>query len=299
MNELALITKIIDMAMTLTEQALAFRAEMQALKAQIQTMVDEGRDPTPAEWADLKARSDAELESRTMTTVLGDLRPSTAASIGYQVVPDADFFLDDQATSDTVATTVVESFLANITGALLGRIAILPGGTTADVPAGDIVLTGTAWDDTAQAYIHKTVNVTLTANQSTVEVSAVPFTHLHSITFPIQDGPDATYDVGIANQIDFRIPIGGSAALSLISTFITASGAAAAGQPITFTKDSVLGSTFDITLYSINMQSPPITEDVNFFDPQARLLVPGDNLLIAGVNGNALTISIAVNVRYG
>lgn len=130
---------------------------------------------------DLKLPSQVMLELQTITT---------------PVVADVDRLLDDQATSDTVTTTVT-SFLAQPD--VCRAISVTPGGTTADVPAGDIVVTGTNFfGDTI------TENLTLTANQSTIASGSKAFCSVTSIVFPIQDGTDATYDFGVLDKLGLK-----------------------------------------------------------------------------------------------
>lgn len=116
----------------------------------------------------------------------------------YRIAPalkDADRLLADQATSDSETTVVL---LASILAQpdVPRQLEILPGGVTADVPAGDIVVEGT---DISGKVI--TENVTLLANQSSAEVSVLAFATVTKITFPIQDGAGATYDVGTGAKV--------------------------------------------------------------------------------------------------
>jgi hypothetical protein len=106
---------------------------------------------------------------------------------------DDDRLLVDQATSATVTTTVT-TFLAQPD--VPRNIIITPGGTTADVPAGDIVVSGTNRYDEAI-----TETFTLTANQTAVDVGIQAFKTVTSVVFPIQDGAAATYDVGTGSKI--------------------------------------------------------------------------------------------------
>ncbi|MGW6120447.1 hypothetical protein ACWFRF_15500 [Nocardia sp. NPDC055165] len=96
--------------------------------------------------------------------------------------------LSAQATSNSVITTVV-SFLAQPDFAR--NIVITPGGTTGDVPAGDIVVTGT---NIRGQVISETF--TLTADQSSASTGSKAFKTITSIVFPVQDGAAATYNVG-------------------------------------------------------------------------------------------------------
>jgi hypothetical protein len=98
-----------------------------------------------------------------------------------------------QATSAS-ATTTVTSFTAQPD--YPRNITITPGGTTADVPAGDVVVTGTNIRDEVI-----TENFTFAANASTVTTGNKAFKTVTSIVYPIQDGAAATYDVGIGVKL--------------------------------------------------------------------------------------------------
>jgi hypothetical protein len=93
-----------------------------------------------------------------------------------------------QATSDSVTTTVT-SFAAQPDVAR--NIVITPGGTTTDVPAGDVVVTGTNIRGDVI-----TENFTFAANASSATTGSKAFKTVTSVVFPIQDGAAATYDIG-------------------------------------------------------------------------------------------------------
>lgn len=115
------------------------------------------------------------------------------ADLGSPVVADVDRILNDQATSNSVVTTVT-SFLAQPD--VPRSISVTPGGTTADVPAGDVTITGT---DRAGATITDTI--TFAANASTAGHTAKAFASITEIEFPVQDGGAATYDVGVSDKL--------------------------------------------------------------------------------------------------
>jgi len=114
-------------------------------------------------------------------------------SIDNAVVADPNRVLSAQATSASVITTVT-SFLAQPD--VCRAVSVTPGGTTADVPAGDIVVSGT--NVFGQSI---TETLTLTANQATIENGLSAFCTLTSVVFPIQDGAGATYDVGVIDVL--------------------------------------------------------------------------------------------------
>lgn len=117
-------------------------------------------------------------------------------SISAPELGDADQMLATQATSNTVTTTVT-SFLAQPD--VCRNLEILPGGTTADVPAGDITVTGTN-------FFGETITetFTLTANQATADVGVKAFCSVTSIVFPVQDGAGATYDFGTGEKLGLK-----------------------------------------------------------------------------------------------
>jgi hypothetical protein len=106
---------------------------------------------------------------------------------------DPDGILDGQATSASVVTTVTE-FLAQPD--VPSVITVLPGGTTADVPAGDVTITGTDIGDNVISEA-----VTFAANASAAQESTYAFKTVTSIAFPVQDGASATYDVGWGKRL--------------------------------------------------------------------------------------------------
>lgn len=109
------------------------------------------------------------------------------------VAVDADRLLNDQETSDSVVTTVT-SFLAQPDFAR--KITITPGGTTADVPAGDVTITGTNIRGEAI-----TDTITFLANATGAGSTTKAFKTVTEIEFPVQDGAAATYDVGVSDAL--------------------------------------------------------------------------------------------------
>lgn len=98
-----------------------------------------------------------------------------------------------QATSSSVVT-VVSSFTAQPDFARL--ITVTPGGTTADVPAGDVTIVGTNIRGEAI-----TDTITFAANASTVGTTTKAFKTVTSVTFPVQDGAAATYGIGVSDAM--------------------------------------------------------------------------------------------------
>jgi len=119
----------------------------------------------------------------------------------YRGFVDPDYLLADQATSASVVT-VVTAFLASMTATdICSQITVLPGGTTADVPAGDVTIVG---KDANGAAI--TEALTFLANATTEQVTVKAFKSVDSVTFPVQDGAGATYDVGLATGMLIPMP---------------------------------------------------------------------------------------------
>lgn len=114
---------------------------------------------------------------------------------------DADYYKAALATSASVATTVT-TFLAT-TPDFARNVTILPGGTTADVAAGDYVITGTnVWGEVI------TETITIAANASTSQVGNKAFATITSVVLPIQDGAAATFDIGFGVKIGLGRPFG-------------------------------------------------------------------------------------------
>lgn len=148
---------------------------------------------------------------------------------------DPDHVLNDQATSSS-GTTTVTSFLAQPD--VCRTLSITPGGTTADVPAGDIVVSG--FNTQGRAI---TESFTLTANQSTIENGAEAFCTVSSILFPIQDGDGATYDVGVLESLGLKrcLDSAGSVLLSTLNGVAETTAATA-----TFDADEVEKNVVDL-----------------------------------------------------
>jgi len=129
----------------------------------------------------LKLPTQVLIEKQTLTT---------------PVVADPNRILSAQATSSSVTTTVT-TFLAQPD--VCRGLSITPGGTTADVPAGDIDVTGLniRGRGITEAF-------TLTANQSTIENGLKAFCSVSKIVFPIQDGGSATYDFGVLDTLGLK-----------------------------------------------------------------------------------------------
>lgn len=118
------------------------------------------------------------------------------------VAADADYFLAAQATSASAVTTVLTAGMLNSgTPDFARNVVITPGGTTADVPAGDVVVTGL---DIYGATI--TENFTFAANATGAVTGNKAFASLTSIVFPIQDGAAATYNVGTGVKLGLARP---------------------------------------------------------------------------------------------
>lgn len=98
-----------------------------------------------------------------------------------------------QATSASVTTTVT-SFTAQPDFAR--KIRITPGGTTADVPTGDVTIAGTNIRDEAI-----TDTVTFAANDTGAQDTLKAFKTVTSVVFPIQDGAAATYGIGVSDAL--------------------------------------------------------------------------------------------------
>lgn len=129
---------------------------------------------------------------------------SDRLALEFKGIDDDDYFLANQATSDSVVTTVSSGdFLNQVNqkiGPTCGMVVITPGGTTADVPAGDITVVGEDMQGNALTDI-----LTLTANQASAEEGDAMFSKVTSIAFPAQDGAAATYDFGLIPDMDMLL----------------------------------------------------------------------------------------------
>lgn len=107
------------------------------------------------------------------------------------LVADVDYFATATATSASVITEV-ETFLS--TGGVPDfprNVTVTPGGTTADVAAGDITVDGLdVYGNVIQELI------AIAANASTIVSGTQAFASITKVTFPIQDGAAATYTIG-------------------------------------------------------------------------------------------------------
>lgn len=130
------------------------------------------------ERRDLKLATQQLLEKETF------LRPISQQS---------NYILSTEATSSS-AETDITTF--DNQPDVCRALNILPGGTTADVPSGNILIDGADANGNPIQEIF-----TLSANQSTIEVGTKAFCSVSAVKFPVQDGASATYDVGISNKL--------------------------------------------------------------------------------------------------
>lgn len=93
------------------------------------------------------------------------------------------------AEASSILQTVITSFDDQPT--YCRRLTVTPGGTTADVKAGDVVIEGTDWYGTKI-----TESFTFTDNASSVVNGTKRFTTVTKVIIPAQDGSLATWDVG-------------------------------------------------------------------------------------------------------
>lgn len=104
-------------------------------------------------------------------------------------VPDVDYYATATATSNSAVTTVT-TFLQTAPD-YPRNVTVTPGGTTADVAAGNILVNGTdIYDQVIQD------SIAIAANASTIVTGVKAFKTITSVVFPIQDGAAATYTIG-------------------------------------------------------------------------------------------------------
>ena len=146
----------------------------------------------------------------------------------------ADSILDGQATSNTVITTVT-SFDAQPDVAR--KIIVTPGGTTTDVAAGNVVITGT---NIRGEVI--TDSLAFLANATDPTISAKAFKTITSIVFPIQDGAAATFDVGTTDALGLDRCMSGNEVI-----LATLNGTYETTRPtVTYDADEVEKNTVDL-----------------------------------------------------
>lgn len=111
------------------------------------------------------------------------------------VAADDDRILADHAGATSAVAVTVTSFLAQPDVAR--NIVVTPTGTTADVAAGSVVVTGR---DIQGKVISE--SFVFTANQSTAVTGNKAFASITSIVFPAEDSPfGATWDVGVGTKL--------------------------------------------------------------------------------------------------
>lgn len=96
------------------------------------------------------------------------------------------------ATSASLATTITPTAQPDFAR----KISVTPGGTTADVKAGNYVLTGT---DIRGNVITDTL--VFADNATTKQVSVKAFKTVVSLVAPIQDGAGATFSIGVEDAL--------------------------------------------------------------------------------------------------
>jgi hypothetical protein len=107
----------------------------------------------------------------------------------------ADAILDDEDGDDDGNAVTVTTFVSQPDVPRV--LSVTPGGTTADVAAGNVVITGTN-------IYGETITDTLAflANASTATTGTKAFASVTSIVFPVEDSPyGATWDVGETDSI--------------------------------------------------------------------------------------------------
>lgn len=157
---------------------------------------------------------------------------------------DTDGFLNDQATSASAITTA-STILDNPD--VPRTVSVLPGGTTADVPAGDVTVNGT---DIHGNTISDTV--TFLANATEAKNTTKAFKTVTSVVFPIQDGAGATYDVGWTDNLGLPFCMKTSAVVRaalngvLESTAATATAATTTEKSVVDLNSALNGTAVDV-----------------------------------------------------
>lgn len=197
---------------------------------------------------------------------------------------DADGFHAAITGNSSAITTAVTGFTDPDYPA---KVTITTGGTTADVAAGNIALTGTDYAGTAQ-----TENVSVTENQNGVSESTKIFATLTSVVIPIQDGNGATFTIGTSSDI---VATYSSTAKTEIIGFRLHGSGAFGTENITFTLDSNMGSGWDAVLSPVALAS---ATDIDNMFTIPKYINRDDELVIYCANANARTWGLEVMWRY-
>jgi len=131
------------------------------------------------------------------------------------VAASASYMVSDTA-SNSASVTTVSTFVA--TPDFARNITITPAGTTADVAAGTVSVTGTNIRGDAI-----TENFTILANQSTTSTGSYAFATVTQVVIHAQDDDGATWSVGIGDKLGLEKllqynSIGGNAAVATGTT---------------------------------------------------------------------------------
>lgn len=149
------------------------------------------------------------------------------------VAVDADRLKAAQATAQA-NTTEVTTFLAQPD--FPRQITITPGGTTTDVAAGNITVTGTNIRGEAISE-----DVAIAANASSLVKTTKAFKTVTSVLFPAQDGDAATFDIGVNDALGLDRCMSGNEVL-----LATLDGAYEGTRPtVTFNATDVSKNTID------------------------------------------------------
>lgn len=123
------------------------------------------------------------------------------------------------------------------------NLVVTPGGTTADVAAGDVTIEGTDYRDQpiSEAF-------TFEADATGAVTGAKAFKTVTKIAIPIQDGAAATFIVGTGNELGLPIECDAAAdiPMAILGTTITAH------NPTVSTPATVAGTTIDMSAGTYN-----------------------------------------------
>lgn len=149
------------------------------------------------------------------------------------LLADDDELAIDEASSDSVIT-LVTSFLAQPDFARI--LTILPTGTTADVASGDYTYTGT---NIRGEVITDTIAIS--ANASTLQSGVKAFLTVTGLEIPVQDGADATFDLGVGDALGLDRKMAGNEVI-----LATADGVQEGTAPtIVFSATAIESNTMD------------------------------------------------------
>ncbi len=158
-------------------------------------------------------------EAHAVQRMPQDIKLPSQKMLEYDIIENAvalddNGILDDHAGAGAAASVTVTTFLAQPD--LPRNIVVTPTGTTADIKAGNVVVSGT---NASGGLISETF--VITDNLATAVVGTKAFKTVTSISLPLEDSPyGGTWDVGWGDKLGLSKCLDSTALI--IKSFITA-----------------------------------------------------------------------------